>query len=109
VHQWIIIHPINSKEVTTPIFLKAENVRVAQEVHLLPGVPALTQCEHLSLKKEPIFHLDEDFILNKSASGITISHRPKDNRPFPIIDYKLSDFTLLKGGCSCGKDCITRT
>ncbi|MFZ2886844.1 MAG: hypothetical protein WA021_03425 [Minisyncoccia bacterium] len=86
--QWIIIHRPES-EWTIPDALA--NVRVAQEVHLFPGIPILHQC-HAGIGTN-IFHPSHEFTWN-FESPTTLSGDVFNNLELP--------FNLQSTSCTCG-------
>lgn len=63
---------------------------VWQEVHALPGVPALAQCEHLARERQRVFHMTSE-----SDSGVALH---ADDSPWTLPP----DALRACGTCACG-------
>ncbi len=82
---WFIVHEAGAVSWELPAALKNSAARIAQEVHLSPGLPVLAQCTHLRAKKMPHFHTTEE------------AH----SHPLP---FQLAE----QGLCVCGKKVVTK-
>ncbi len=102
---WVVIHPAGAAHFSIAQALKAEGVRLFQEVHLFPCVPLLEQCEHLSAEKKPLFHTVAEFCITKTERGLAVSSAAP--HPFPLEKYELPETLALQGTCVCGKEVIS--
>ncbi len=103
---WIIIHrPDSTWDIPTPL-RDARETRVAQEVHVFPGVPILHQCAELSEKKEPAFHASAEFQIEVEKDRIYISGSTSD--PFPLSRLEIPLALRETGLCPCGKKIFVR-
>ncbi len=101
---WLIVYPISLDTWNIPAPAREANVCVAQEVHLFPGVPLLTQCEHLISTKDSVFHVCDEYLLEQDGLSVT-SISPV---PLPLLRYKLGTRLSTGGTCVCGKERITQ-
>lgn len=101
---WLIIHEPRT-EWRIPASLEASDAKVAREVHLFPGVPALTQCEALHAAKEARFHACEEFIWEFEDAPLLTSARES---PFPLVRYAFPVSLRESGTCGCGKATYSR-
>lgn len=89
---WIVIHPIESLKNVAP-----RPGVLCQEVHIIPGVPAFTQCRHLAAHRtESRYHL---------AETCTLTHDGLEVRSdvFPFV-YPTTLSVTRDGSCSCGRE-----
>lgn len=98
---WFIIHPLPSEPWDIPPALKKNDVRVAQEVHLFPGVPLLEQCPSLADNKEPVFHASGSYAIEYSDAKTLISSIKDDLAS--LKRYELPVQLKEDGTCPCGK------
>jgi hypothetical protein len=100
---WIIIHPEHA-EGGLPILPAA---RVAEEVHLFPGVPFLTQCDALAARprdgKASLFHSAEGCVIDEGGAHVSIA-----GTPIPIEHLALSRPLKAAGTCACGEPLFKR-
>ncbi len=91
-HVWIAIHPIESMQAVTP-----RPGTVFQELHILPGLPAFTQCSHTaSVPTRAHFHLAEQCALTEE--GLLVK-----SEEFPFV-YPSTLPVTKDGACACGKE-----
>ena len=98
---WIIIHPISAKAWTIPEPLKESDVGIYQEVHLFPGVALLDQCDLLAQKKDPVFHVSDDFCIDTNSGNTRITSAIAT--PLPLYQYEVPVQLRHGGICSCEK------
>src|SRR3989344_928656 len=93
---WFIIHRIEEPWQLSPAL---EGARVAQEVHLFPGLPLLIQCA--ALWGTDRFHLSAEFEIHSKNDDTSISS--VKNALVPLREYHVP---LLKkvGLCTCGRE-----
>lgn len=77
----------------------------AREVHLMPGVPLLTQCPALAVERTSGFHTSPEFEFELHESGTTITN--VSDVPFPLLGYRLPFVVVREGVCPCGKDTVS--
>jgi hypothetical protein len=97
--RWILIHRPDHAWVV-PAALDAAD-RVAQEVHLFPGVPFLYQCPALIEKREPIFHSGGQYHIQIEEGETHITNREEFS--LPLWRYRLPRTLAHAGTCSCGR------
>lgn len=98
---WIIVHTPHKDIRPISQILKEPHVRVAQEVHVFPGVPVLEQCAFLEKTKEALFHVSGSYEYEKTENSLALTSN--DAAPLPFFRYKLP-LPLYEGGqCACGK------
>lgn len=98
---WIIVHPALLDVWEVPAPLREAGARVAQEVHLFPGVPFLEQCEFLAANKDPAFHTSEVYTVETEGDGTYLTSAGDD--PLPLFRYELRRTLTESGECACGK------
>ena len=103
-YSWVIVHSLFETPWTIPDELTSASV--AQEVHMFPGVPILTQCESLIEKKVPYFHVVDTYEVEITKEAILISSPPDD--PVPLVRYVLPPLSK-QGSCACGKRVFSST
>lgn len=99
---FFIVHPLSEGVPALPVTL--QGARVAQEVHLFPGVPVLDQCELLMEKGRPLFHVAKDmhaewlhdhFVLSGAIDDLT-----------PLTQYPLPIALAREALCPCGRETL---
>jgi hypothetical protein len=104
---WFVVHRGDAENWTLPQFLRETQIRVAQEVHLFPGLPVLDQCVMLADSKETSFHLSDAYIWKIGAEKTTITSVGNDLLPF--VKFPLSFVLRTTGMCPCGKIIVERS
>lgn len=99
-HAWFLIY--TPEEAWSLPDALSSAARVAQEVHLFPGVPILEQCSELIGEKSPFFHPADGYLWDNSGSRSRITSAGDDL--VPLTGYELP-FRLehLPSACACGK------
>ena len=100
---WVLIHRIDSPTWEIPIAVGGTHV--AQEVHLFPGVPVLTQCDTLIEEQKPRFHPSDSYIWEIGTETCITSI---DNDPFPLTRLILPTAIQATGSCPCGRRVIEK-
>lgn len=91
---WMVVHRAEDDWAVPKASLREP---VVQEVHLMPGVPILTQCTLLAEAAEPRFHQIEGYAYDWEARILSIPAResiPGFSLPLPAVEES--------GTCSCG-------
>lgn len=103
---WVLIHTAASPAWDTPVSL-IDARRVVHEVHLLPGVPLLWQCEHL-YNQSALFHVSDEFTWSISDSSTLIT--TKEPAPYTFSAFEIP-FSLSQNAssCTCGENLFERT
>ena len=96
---WIVLHRADQPW-ELPAALLSPAARVAQEVHLFPGLPVLTQCPALIDAKAPRFHAAAGMAVNPLKTGARVSGPMGD--PVPLSEYQLNIPLSESGMCACG-------
>lgn len=103
---WILLHAANASQWDAPSLLLGRDIRVAQEVHLAPGVPLLVQCSDIVGAQSGYYHQSDLFAWSGDLSSPAIS--TNGSLLFEIKDlvlpFKLKDM----GTCPCGKKLLAR-
>jgi len=97
-HNWILVHRPKA-EWMLPGALVEKDVRVAQEVHLFPGMVAFSQCEALADAKATGFHLCEDFFLENLGAHSYVTNAAL---LVPLERFEIAP-VREKSACVCGK------
>lgn len=103
---WIVIHRADDASWDVPAVLHQENQRVAEEVHLFPGVPILEQCALLMNFGAPLFHLSGGYSMEEVDGSALLSGAEDD--PLPLLRFELPWKLSRAGICSCGKATVER-
>lgn len=98
---WIIVHTPHKDIRPISQILKEPHVRVAQEIHVFPGVPALEQCALLEKNKGSSFHVSDSYGYEKTTDGLALTST--DASPLPLFRYELPLPLHEEGQCGCGK------
>jgi hypothetical protein len=85
----------------TPINI-ARGENIFSEVHIVPGVVGLFQCECLSKRKTPIFHVSDRFIWEFRDSTVLVTDTEKHRR-FARLAFPHT-FRVEETVCPCGRD-----
>jgi hypothetical protein len=102
---WLIVHRMDADEWTVPqVIAESANVKLAQEVHLFPGCPALVQCKELMHDKQPLFHLTPEYELDTTGTQLIGGESAILPRHAILLPRTLSP----RGTCVCGEAIITR-
>ncbi len=102
---WIVVHAADAPSWSLPPLLKDKNISVAEEVHLAPGVPLLTQCGHIVDARSGLYHASDLFNWNDDPSAPAVS--TTDSFLFMLKDFALPFALEGKGICACGKELVT--
>ncbi len=103
---WILIHPADTPTWETPAPLVRAGTQVAHEVHLVPGVPLLTQCSHLIKTGVPRFHRSNIFIWNNNLTTPTVTAAA--SLPFALTNFALPFSLTDQDTCACGERIVHR-
>ncbi len=104
---WIIVHAPHTDIAPVPKALEDLHIRVAQEVHVFPGVPVLVQCTLLEKNKESSFHVSDSYEHEKTKDGLALTST--DASPLPFFRYELPLRLRDEGQCGCGKTIFAAT
>ncbi len=104
---WIMVHTPHKDITPVPQALKATHVRVAQEIHVFPGVPVLEQCALLEKKKEALFHVSDSYEYEKTKDALALTSN--DVMPLPFLRFELPLSLHEEGQCGCGKTIFVAT
>lgn len=105
-YNWILIHEATSSSWDTPAPL-VDVKRAVHEIHLVPGVPLLWQCEHL-YNQHILFHTSGEFTWSISDKKISIT--TKELAPYTFSDFELPFLlSYTSTACSCGEKVVERT
>lgn len=96
---WLIVHPLSDELGTLSPLLR--NARVAEEVHLFPGVPLLSQCGTLIDEKKRRFHSTDGYTVTRRENGYAISGGAQDT--VPLVDFPLPTPLSENETCACGR------
>jgi len=100
---WILIHTVDAPQFTIPELLAKQSV--AQEVHLVPGVPLLEQCTHAAKAKQNQFHQSDIFEWHTNNGQLSIASK---SLVFPLDTIALPFLLADAGACACGKRLYVR-
>jgi len=103
---WFMVHPVFEPSWNIHAVLRGKNYRVAQEVHIFPGVPFLEQCVFLYEKKEPIFHVCDTFTVEFGKNRTIAKSTKRDI--LTLWKYELPCLLKEKETCKCGKTIISK-
>ncbi len=98
---WIIVHSPDSTVWELPGTLRDNPVKVAQEIHLFPGVTVLEQCSVLQNKKESHFHVSDGYESEHDGDVLILSGC--EDAPLPLLRYELPMPMQIRKVCTCGK------
>jgi len=101
---WVLIHDAAATEWGIPGSITHDEVHVAQEVHLFPGVPILEQCPHLVDEKSALFHVSDAYSWDIGEERTRVTSLGDD--PIPLYRYVLPCVLEVAGQCACGKTCV---
>lgn len=97
---WLLVHRADAPEFAIPGLLRDDYTRVAQEVHLFPLFPVLSQCTHLVREKASSFHAAEGRTIDAGEHGIRVS--TEEPLLVPFMQWKLQNVLKDGGLCTCG-------
>jgi hypothetical protein len=100
---WLVVHAFDAHSWDTPAALV--DARLAQEVHLFPGIPVLASCERAP-KVGAGFHACNDYRvdINETARLTSIN----DEDPLPLLNYDTEVPLAASGTCICGREIFVR-
>lgn len=104
---WIIVHDSHTSIAPLPHALEASHLRVAQEVHIFPGVPVLEQCTLLQKNKKASFHVSDSYEYETTKESLALTSN--DASPLPLVRYELPLPLYEEGQCACGKAIFVAT
>lgn len=101
---WLLVGLFGETAHDLPIV--ASSARVTSEIHIVPGVPILVQCEHLLMRKSyKQFHVSEEFELSFEGGRVLATVRAPEVMPLFRLELP---FSLKEvGSCQCGKSTMT--
>ena len=92
--QWMIVH-----RATDPWVLpEGIRERSRHEVHLVPGLPIFTQCEHASRLSGPLKFHQSDYVYDPVSATITT----QAHDTIPRFSLPISTAVSSHGTCACG-------
>ena len=97
--KWILVRRPDQARITLP--LRPKLAHIAEEIHLVPGMPLLTQCETLAATDEPVFHAADVLNLTIADTGCSVS---APEQFWSLHDHPLPFAARQSGVCSCGKE-----
>lgn len=101
---WLLIRLLGETVHDMSTFASA--ARVTSEIHLVPGVPLLVQCEHLLMAKmDKRFHVSEEFELSLEDGRLLATVR--DTELMPLFRLELPFPLKEVSTCQCGKSTMT--
>ncbi len=104
---WVLIHAADAVHWKVPHLLQSHGQEVAEEVHLVPGVPLLVQCAEMVRTHSSQYHQSDMFVWNNTLTAPMIS--VTKTLPFTLKDFALPFALKDKGVCVCGKRLVGRS
>ncbi len=97
---WVFVHSVDAVPQHIPPEFST-GTKVAQEVHVFPGVPILEQCGSLIERRAKTFHASDSYTWVFKSDRTLITSAGDD--PLPFIRYRLPFVAIEQGVCVCGK------
>lgn len=101
---WVLVHRAQNPD--WRVAAGVATSRVAQEVHIFPGVPILVQCPFLAESQATRFHFSKEFLWEMRGDEVYATARKDD--PLPLKNVRIPLMLQQAEHCACGAQTVTR-